>query len=161
MDLINCLHLGRIFGSISPMFLSLYSIFCWLKPQQWNGEQWWLTFSLSGKNMNEHELWWPHIVTSLEWWLGFGQSSANGRMVTYGNNICFLFSEFLWFSKVYRHVGLDLCCRIALVLGCLHLEKNGETMQKNGIGKRKSERGTHDNCRNHGKAKCKLKRGKN
>ena len=23
-----------------------------------------------------------------------------------------------------------LCCRIALVLGCLHLEKNGETMQK-------------------------------
>jgi hypothetical protein len=27
-----------------------------------------------------------------------------------------------------------MCCRIALVLGCLHLEKNGETMKKNGTG---------------------------
>ena len=23
-----------------------------------------------------------------------------------------------------------MCCRIAFVLGCLHLEKNGETMKK-------------------------------
>jgi hypothetical protein len=46
-----------------------------------------------------------------------------------------------------RFKGLGLCCRIMLVLGCLHLRKNGKTMQNNGIGKCKSERGTHDNCR--------------
>jgi len=33
--------------------------------------------------------------------------------------------------------------------------------KKHGIGKCKSERGTHDNCRKNGKAKCKLKRDKN
>jgi hypothetical protein len=33
-------------------------------------------------------------------------------------------------TAVTYTVSVRLCCRIALVLGCLHLEKNGETMQK-------------------------------
>jgi hypothetical protein len=65
----------------------------------------------------------------------------------------------MW-TDIYIY-DIELCCRIVLVLGCLHLGKNGETMQKNGIGKCKSERGTHDNCGKNGKAQCKLKRGKN
>jgi hypothetical protein len=36
-----------------------------------------------------------------------------------------------------------LCCRIALVLGCLQLEKWRDNAKK-GIGKCNSERGTHD-----------------
>ena len=157
----NCLHLGKIFGSISPLFLSLYSIFCWLKPQQWHGEQWWLTFSLSGKNMNEHELWSPHIVTSLEWCLGFGQSSANGRMVTYGNNI---FVPLQWNLMIQQGISSSWTRFVLSNSACSRMFttwKNGETMQNNGFGKCKSERGTNDNCRKNGKAKCKLKRGKN
>ena len=68
----------------------------------------------------------------------------------------------IWNVDRYIYIyDIELCCRIVLVLGCLHLGKNGETMQKNGIGKCKSERGTHDNCGKNGKAQCKLKRGKN
>ena len=37
--------------------------------------------------------------------------------------------NYIYILYIYIY-DIELCCRIALVLGCLHLEKNGETMQK-------------------------------
>ena len=56
---------------------------------------------------------------------------------------------------------LMLCCRIALVLEYFQLEKNAETMQKNGIEKCNSEKGKNDKGEKNANEKCKFEKGKN
>ena len=56
---------------------------------------------------------------------------------------------------------LMLCCRIALVLEYFQLEKNAETMQKNGIEKCNSEKGKNDKGKKNANEKCKFEKGKN
>ena len=49
-------------------------------------------------------------------------------------------------SPISQYI-VALCCRIALVLEYFQLEKNAETMQKNGIEKCNSEKGKNDKCK--------------